>query len=175
MQTLMVFKNVLRLSLVLISLALLSLTMTGCASTKESVLPQDGPTMKELYEGHMADLHVTLHATKAGAGRGQPLPRQGFDHYVGFVREAANEIDTVFPRLPNPTLVMYIFPHLSGDERTPVPGYVTTFTFYERAEYALPGEVSGLFVEDLADDAINNAKGGQAAGSAETKQPVNGN
>ena len=131
--------------------------------------------MKELYEGHMADLHVTLHATKAGAGRGQPLPRQGFDHYVGFVREAANEIDTVFPRLPNPTLVMYIFPHLSGDERTPVPGYVTTFTFYERAEYALPGEVSGLFVEDLADDAINNAKGGQAAGSAETKQPVNGN
>ena len=59
------------------------------------------------------------------------------------MREAANEIDTVFPLLPNPTLVMYIFPHLSGSERTPVPGYVTTFPFYERVEYALPGEVPG--------------------------------
>jgi hypothetical protein len=38
---------------------------------------------------------------------------------------------------------MYIFPHLSGSERTPVPGYVTTFPFYERVEYALPGEVPG--------------------------------
>ena len=167
MQTPTVFDNVLRPSLALISLAVLSLTMTSCASTKDSVLPQDGPTMKELYEGHMADLHVPLHATKGGAGRGQPLPRQGFDHYAGFVREAANEIDTVFPRLPNPTLVMYIFPHLSGGERTPVPGYVTTFTFYERAEYALPGEVPGLFVEELADDPINKAKGDQAAVSTE--------
>ncbi|PCJ36290.1 MAG: TIGR03751 family conjugal transfer lipoprotein [Cellvibrionales bacterium] len=155
----MVFKHVLRLSLALISLALLSLTMTGCASTKESVLPQDGPTMKELYEGHMADLHVST----AGPGRGQPLPRQGIDHYVGFVREAANEIDTVFPRLPNPTLVMYIFPHLSGDERTPVPGYVTTFTFYERTEYALPGEVPGRFVKGFADDAVDKTKGDQTA------------
>ena len=163
MQTPTVFDNVLRPSLALISLAVLSLTMTSCASTKDSVLPQGGPTMKELYEGHMADLHVT----KGGAGRGQPLPRAGFDHYAGFVREAANEIDTVFPRLPNPTLVMYIFPHLSGGERTPVPGYVTTFTFYEQAEFALPGEVPGLFVEELADDPINKAKGDQTTGSTE--------
>ena len=165
MQTPTVFKNVPRPSLALISLAVLSLTMTGCASTKESVLPQDGPTMKELYEGHMADLHVPFHATKGGTGRGQPLPRAGFDHYAGFVREAANEIDTVFPRLPNPTMVMYIFPHLSGGERTPVPGYVTTFTFYERAEYALPGEVPGLLVERLAGEEMNGTKSDQSSGS----------
>jgi conjugative transfer region lipoprotein (TIGR03751 family) len=64
------------------------------------------------------------------------------------VREAATEIESVFPRLPNPTLVMYVFPHLSGDERTPVPGYVTTFPFYEKLEYALPGEVSGKPSDD---------------------------
>jgi conjugative transfer region lipoprotein (TIGR03751 family) len=152
MQTPMVFKNGPRLSLVLISLALLSLTMAGCSSTKDSVLPQEGPTMKQLYEGHMADLKVSA----GEAARGQRLPQAGIDHYAGFVREAANEIDTVFGRLPNPTLVMYIFPHLSGEERTPVPGYVTTFPFYEKVEYALPGEVPGLLMDGMAKDGMTH-------------------
>ena len=38
---------------------------------------------------------------------------------------------------------MYVFPHLAGTERVPVPGYATTFPLYERIEYALPGEVPG--------------------------------
>lgn len=96
--------------------------------------------MKSIYDQHMVDVQKPDHRRVIG---GQPLPQSGIDHYQGFVREAANEIDTVFPRLPNPTLVMYIFPHLSGSERTPVPGYVTTFPFYEKVEYALPGEVPG--------------------------------
>ena len=87
---------------------------------------------------HMVGVQRSSHRQAIG---GQPLPNSGIEHYQGFVREAANEIDTVFPRLPNPTLVMYIFPHLSGSERTPVLGYVTTFPFYETVEYALPGEV----------------------------------
>jgi conjugative transfer region lipoprotein (TIGR03751 family) len=96
--------------------------------------------MKSIFDQHMADVQMSDHRRTIA---GQPLPQSGIEHYQGFVREAANEIDTVFPRLPNPTLVMYIFPHLSGSERTPVPGYVTTFPFYEKAEYALPGEVPG--------------------------------
>ena len=44
----------------------------------------------------------------------------------------------MFPRLPNPTLVMYIFPHLAGDAGAPVPGYTTAFPMYEQVEYALP-------------------------------------
>ena len=87
----------------------------------------------------MADLYPP----NARAPGPRPLPQAGIHHYAGFVREAANEIDAIFPRLPNPTMVMYIFPHLSGEERTPVPGYVTTFPLYEKVEYALPGEVSG--------------------------------
>ena len=118
----------------------ISLLMVGCASTKETVLPQDGPTMKSIYDQHMVDVQKPDYRGTIG---GQPLPQSGIEHYRGFVREAANEIDTVFPRLPNPTLVMYIFPHLSARERTPVPGYVTTFPFYESVEYALPGEVPG--------------------------------
>ena len=96
--------------------------------------------MKAIYDQHMVAVQQADSRPLIG---GQPLPSSGFHHYRGFVREAANEIDTVFARLPNPTLVMYIYPHLSGGERTPVPGYVTTFPFYERVEYALPGEVPG--------------------------------
>ena len=55
------------------------------------------------------------------------------------VRDALNEIDVLFPRLSNPTLVMYVFPHLAGG--APVPGYATAFPLYEGVEYALPGEV----------------------------------
>lgn len=123
-----------------------SVAMVGCASTKESVLPQDGPTMKSIYDQHMVDVQKSDLRRAVG---GQPLPQSGFDHYRGFVREAANEIDTMFPRLPNPTLVMYIFPHLSGSERTPVPGYVTTFPLYDRVEYALPGEVPAVVVPSI--------------------------
>ena len=54
--------------------------------------------MKALYEQHMADLYAPA-ATVRG---GRPLPQAGIEHYSGFVREAANEIDVMFPRLPNP-------------------------------------------------------------------------
>ncbi len=123
---------------------LISLLMIGCASSKESVLPQDGPTMKAIYDQHMANTRLTNESSRAT----RSLPQAGIEHYAGFVREAANEIDTVFPRLANPTLVMYIFPHLSGDERSPVPGYVTSFPFYEKVEYALPGEVHSGLIKD---------------------------
>lgn len=45
-----------------------------------------------------------------------------------------------FQRLPNPDLVMYVFPHLARG-RYPVPGYYTAFPLYETVEYALPGEL----------------------------------
>ncbi len=38
--------------------------------------------------------------------------------------------------------MLYGIPPLAGAERTPVPGYTTTFPLYERVEYALPGEVA---------------------------------
>lgn len=57
-----------------------------------------------------------------------------------FTRSAQNEIGRLFPRLPNPDLVMYVFPHLAGEHPVPVPGYSTVFPFYEHVQYALPGE-----------------------------------
>ena len=71
-----------------------------------------------------------------GAGRSCRMTRPS-----QVLRDSLTELDLHFSRLPNPTLVMYVFPHLAGPSRVPVPGYATTFPMFERPEYALPGEV----------------------------------
>ena len=48
-----IYSNKRQLPLVLVWTSLL---MVGCASTKETVLPQDGPTMKSIYDQHMVDV-----------------------------------------------------------------------------------------------------------------------
>ena len=39
-------------------LGLISLVLAGCASTKDTVLPQDGPSMKAIYEGHVHEMNA---------------------------------------------------------------------------------------------------------------------
>ncbi len=124
------------------ALSLISLALAGCASTKESVLPQDGPSMKAIYDGHVHEMNardpeVLRHEL------GNRRLNTGEAALQGYTRDAFTEIDVLFPRLPNPTLVMYVFPHLAGKTRAPVPGYTTAFSMYEQVEYALPGEVAG--------------------------------
>jgi conjugative transfer region lipoprotein (TIGR03751 family) len=57
-----------------------------------------------------------------------------------YTRTAQNEIYSQFKRLPNPDLVMYVFPHLTGTDPAPIPGYSTVFPLYQRVQYAMPGE-----------------------------------
>lgn len=127
-------------SILISALSLISLALCGCASTKEAVLPQDGPPMKTIYEQHIQEMGARDPMAVHEALDHRPIV-DGEGSLHGYTREAHNEIDTTFPRLPNPSLAMYVFPHLAGDEQVPVPGYVTTFPMYERVEYALPGEV----------------------------------
>lgn len=124
-----------RYSLLLI---LISLTLAGCTykSKGKPMLPQSGSTMADIYRAHMQEV-----------GQSQ-LTQPRFNVYVdrdamysGYTQDALQELDQLFPVLPNPTLVMYVHPHLAGDEMSPVPGYYTSFTLYERTHYALPGEV----------------------------------
>lgn len=126
----------------------LLLGLTGCASTKDSVLPQDGPTMKQIYDQHFEALRgQSVKGARAGLTdrSGTAIPSRGIApaelDLSSYTRDAHNEIEALFPRLPNPTLVMFVYPHLSGQEGVPVPGYATSFPMYEQVEYALPGEV----------------------------------
>jgi conjugative transfer region lipoprotein (TIGR03751 family) len=122
-----------------ISFLLLSF-LGGCATTsKEDILPQDGQTMQETYDGHFKQMNqVDLESVRAASRRG--ITRGG-ENLHGYTRDAGHEIDNLFPRLPNPTLVMFVYPHLAGEGGNPVPGYATAFPMYEGVEYALPGEV----------------------------------
>ena len=123
-------------------LLLVAALISGCTTSTEELFPQEGPTMVDVYNNHLTDL-----------GRGsQPAIRQELLRPAGqgiafnqgdatdYTRTAANEIENLFPTLENPNLVMYVFPHLTSDERLPVPGYSTSFPLFERTEFALPGE-----------------------------------
>ena len=60
--------------------------------------------------------------------------------YVEYTRTVLSELDNLFPRLENPDLVIYVYPHLATRTRAPIPGYTTVVPLYERVEYRLPGE-----------------------------------
>ncbi len=118
---------------------LISLLLTGCAGSKETILPQDGPTMREIYDAHV---HINQGDAPRHGQRATPLrpPRHHVDDLGPAARVDYQDLKTRFMRVPNPTLMMYIYPHLAGIHRVPVPGYYTVFPLYERPEYALPGE-----------------------------------
>ena len=71
------------------------------------------------------------------------IPR-GDTNYKAYTRTQRNELNGIFPRLPNPDLCMYVFPHLSGENAT-VPGYSSCFAMYDTNQYALPGETSAIW------------------------------
>lgn len=117
------------------------ISLSGCSALhdKEDLLPQDGPTMLEVYRSHMGQTQRQDRQQPGigmdGATDGQPLE--------AYTREAHNEIDAQFKRLPNPDLLLYVFPHLAAESGYPVPGYSTVFPMYDHVEYALPGEAEG--------------------------------
>ena len=107
----------------------------GCASTKEDVIPNSDKTMLQIYQEHM-ETNGASHPLPSGL----PPVHDGDRDLRGYTRDASNEIEQVFPSLPNPRMILYVFPHLSA-EGAPVPGYSTAFPLYESDQYALPGEL----------------------------------
>ncbi|EIU1655452.1 MULTISPECIES: TIGR03751 family conjugal transfer lipoprotein [Pseudomonadota] len=129
--------------LVLLAAAVLA----GCATSSEKLLPRGEHTMLDVWQ------HETGGYNGGQAGRllldaRQDLRRPLIDadtlaapaRNEAYTRTAANEIQRQFHRLPNPDLVMYVFPHLAGTDSVPVPGYSTVFPLYQRVQYAMPGE-----------------------------------
>lgn len=108
-----------------------SCVLAGCATSKQAILPQGLPSMQQIYERHFDrrplrnDPGETLRESAPDASPTRAAP-------------ASPSTAPVVSRLPNPDLVLYVYPHLAGEEGTPVPGYATLFPLYERVEYALP-------------------------------------
>lgn len=136
-----------RFSVGLLAVSMIGL-LSGCAiGDKESILPQDGPTMKEVYQRHFSKpsgdaaesvLSASIKPYRPEVALAQP--QEQTPSSTPYTQSAKQSLQEQFPRLKNPTLIMYVFPHLSRDGQTPVPGYATGFSFYETIEFALPGE-----------------------------------
>ena len=124
-------------------LLIASISLAACAGSKDTILPSDGASMKTIYTQHFNDIGMRDTMSVRKELKSRPLEAD-VAALEGYTRDAFNELDAHFPRLPNPTLVMYVFPHLAGEQRVPVPGYATTFPMYRQVEYALPGEVPTL-------------------------------
>ncbi|WP_273828474.1 TIGR03751 family conjugal transfer lipoprotein [Pseudomonas sp. SBT1-2] len=120
--------------------------LAGCATNKETLLPHSDNTMLDVWDqetgGSAAGGQAQRRLLDARQQLRRPLPPEGSAAINGssYTRTAQNEIYRQFHRLPNPDLVMYVFPHLAGTDPVPVPGYSTVFPLYQRVQYALPGE-----------------------------------
>jgi len=124
-------------SLLIITIVFLS----ACSTSANKMFPTEGATdMREVFraKGQATTGNTALLETRSTLRRPlmeseQTLSRHDIGH-------AAQAIQPSFVRLPNPDLVMYVYPHLAGQEGAPIPGYSTVFPLYQQVHYALPGE-----------------------------------
>ena len=169
---------------------LLAAALAGCASNAPSSVLAEGLRMIDLYRGTAAPERGSAPAEPAAPGTGArcrwwlfswpcaaPATATGESdgdagaESAAYARSAANELEFLFPRLPNPDIYIYVAPHLATDDRVPVPGYTTAVPLYERVEYALPGELA------RAVRLLEPGSGGEppaADGSATGLTPENG-
>ena len=108
----------------MIAMALVLIAACAAKLPGDDVEPKP---MLELYREHIASGHDFNRELRHGAA-----------DLATYTRTANNELEVLFPLLPNPKIVLYVFPHIA--EGVPVPGYATSFSLYEKDHYALPME-----------------------------------
>ena len=139
------------------TLMLMAAALAGCASNAPSSALAEGPRMIDLYRGTPVVREDDARPDDGGAPVPEPLcrwwlfawpcertgpePEARAAEVPSHTRTAANELEVLFPRLPNPDIYIHVLPHLATEARVPVPGYTTAVPLYERVEYALPGEL----------------------------------
>ncbi|MDK9421990.1 TIGR03751 family conjugal transfer lipoprotein [Pectobacterium sp. CHL-2024] len=121
---------------------LVMVLLSGCSTSKEEMLPAGEHSMLELWNGADGE-GTTRRSAQARDALRRPLSTGELQTSLhddrSYSRTQESEISQQFPRLPNPDMVIYIFPHLA-EGNTPVPGYSTVFPFYSQTQYAMPGE-----------------------------------
>jgi len=116
---------------ILLSATLISLSLlTGCS--RQKLIPDTGDEILNVYKNHVGSTDIVPKMFRQLRNDRRDL--------TGYTRDANNEISQQFPRLPNPELSLYVFPHFTRNGH-PVPGYSSAFLMYEKDEYAMPGEL----------------------------------
>jgi len=112
----------------------LLVVLAGCSTSKEKIFKDDMPTMKEVYEEKFNNLYIN---EKPQIER--ELEKEGNQSNEPVV-SAYEKLHEQFPQAPNPTMLMFIFPHLT-QAGTPVPGYNTYFKLYETDHFTLSNSI----------------------------------
>jgi conjugative transfer region lipoprotein (TIGR03751 family) len=123
------------LSLILISAFAL---VSGCTSMHD-VMPKQSLTMEQIYDD-TGKAHAQHETDKNDDSLAQV--RKEVSPIKGASTSLSEEVlpkNTwqVFHKVQNPTLKLYVYPHLAGNDELPVPGYMTAFNAYERDHYSL--------------------------------------
>tara|TARA_R110002167_G_scaffold204404_11_gene408601 strand:+ start:15498 stop:15872 length:375 start_codon:yes stop_codon:yes gene_type:complete len=115
--------------------------LAGCAN-KDNILPTPDQDMEAVYRDHMQGIgDGKIMDTRSLLRR----PMEESDVQLSeYVRTEKNQLQARFKRIPNPTLYMFVAPHLAAQSEVPIPGYVTEFRMWTRDHYAMPGEVSDM-------------------------------
>lgn len=138
----------------ILMLAIASISLTACSSMFGNVVPQSGPSMEQVYDGMHAKTSASQHAqpnaveastdtTELTVLRQNVKLTTPVNAQSVLVNADTKSIQQAFHKLPNPELVMYIYPHLAGSDQVPIPGYSTEFSVYEHDYYALSQEAMG--------------------------------
>ena len=123
----------------------LPLVLIACsaAGPRESPLigaTEGSPTVTEVYRNQQSGQSNTLLARDSLHQDSRVRTVDGRDASQSRYWDPLKPTQQRFARVPNPDLVMVVYPHLAKG-KYPVPGYVTVFPMYETVEYALPGEI----------------------------------
>lgn len=122
------------------TILIMMMFLAGCSTSQETLLPMDPDTSMMTLWNQRSSGAQALTEQRSQLRRPLNDPTASAKEQQSYSRTAADEIRSQFVRLPNPDLVMYIFPHLAGESPVPVPGYSTVFPLYTRVQYAMPGE-----------------------------------
>ena len=112
----------------IICTVLLTVMMSGCGSTPRSVIfDKNSPTMESILQGNAEGSLTFSDKTHSH--------RESLTH-----NETINTNQNVFRELDNPTLFLYIEPHVTKGG-TYLPGMIVPYNQYKKVEFALPGEL----------------------------------
>lgn len=129
-----------RILIVVLTTTLISLV--GACASKDSMIPTPDQDMKAVYDSHMKGIGDGKTYDNRSVLR-RPMVEEDVK-LSDYVRTEKNQLEAKFKLLPNPTLYMFVSPHLASDTQVPIPGYLTEFKMWNKDHYALPGESSSI-------------------------------
>jgi conjugative transfer region lipoprotein (TIGR03751 family) len=127
--------NTILKKITILSLISSTVLLSGCASNKDWD-SGSGVSMASVYETQMHQSNTSTLTSARSEVSGIPTNTTG-------ITAISAETNNNFVLLPNPTIALYVYPHLVNGN-IPVPAYTTQFTLYTNVHYALPGEVPVL-------------------------------